>query len=521
MKAILYLTRKTFRNQLREMVRTPGRLITTLFVVVMFGVVILTGSSPQNESDSLAPISYLTALVTAFYSFIFLITVKNGLNAGASFYTMADVGLLFSAPIRSRTILFYGLLRQLGISLLMGFFLIFQYGWLHNVFGLDIGGMVLILAGYALCIFCAQLSAMLIYSVTAGSDHRRSIARGIYWGIVGLSLAVIAIPALLEGGSWIESAAHAANAPLSMLIPCGGWISGAVRLAFGGSLFWGSAGLVFSAVFIGLLLLAVMNLETDFYEDVLRATEVSFSAITAKKEGKVQDVLPQNIKVGKTGLGGKSGAWAFYSKHKLENRRARIFLLDGLSLIMALISFGFAFFMRDSGGVLAAFAFSCYLQLFTTASGRWLRELTSPWIYLVPEPPFRKLVAICLEQIRTIAVEALVVMIPVGLICKASPLVIVVLILAKIGYGIFYMAGNILIERLLGWMVNKTLILTLYFLIMMLLVVPGLIAAGVAAALVPGTIAPLLATLVWNLLLSLGIGFFCRDMLLYAELNNQ
>ena len=59
-------------------------------------------------------------------------------------------------------------------------------------------------------------------------------------------------------------------------------------------------------------------------------------------------------------------------------------------------------------------------------------------------------------------------------------------------------------------------------LIMIVLAVPGIILAAAASTLLPwGTAAALLATLVWNLLLSAAIVFFCRDVLLYVELNNR
>ena len=75
---------------------------------------------------------------------------------------------------------------------------------------------------------------------------------------------------------------------------------------------------------------------------------------------------------------------------------------------------------------------------------------------------------------------------------------------------------------MLGWLNSKTVILFLYFLIMIVLAVPGIILAVAASALLPwGTAAALLATLVWNLLLSAAIVFFCRDVLLYVELNNR
>lgn len=519
MKGISYLARTILKNQLRELIRTPARLIGSIFIAALF--VLMLFSSPAEDTVQM-PRAYLTAGVAALYALMFFLIARSGLNAGASFYSMADIGLLFTAPISSRTILFYGLFKQLGTSLALGFVLVFQYSWLHNLFGIDLPDLTVILLGYAFTVFSAQLASMLIYSLTAGSDRRRGIAKGIFGGAVVLAAAAVGVPALTSGGSLLEGAVAAANGPLSLLILPAGWVSSAVRLRFGGELLPGAAGAALSVLFLVLMVFLITQVDADFYEDVLKATEVSHTALTAKKEGKVQDVLPQNIKVGKTGIGSGKGALAFYYKHKLENRRARVFLMDGLSLIMAAMTLAFGFFMRDSGGVLAAFAFACYLQLFTTASGRWVRELLLPYVYMVPQPAFQKLVAICLEQVRASALEALIVMIPLGLICGASPVVIAAMVAARIGYSLFFIAGNLLIERVLGWLNSKTVILFLYFLIMIVLAVPGIILAVAASALLPwGTAAALLATLVWNLLLSAAIVFFCRDVLLYVELNNR
>ncbi|MGN1214496.1 MAG: putative ABC exporter domain-containing protein, partial [Bacteroidaceae bacterium] len=86
-------------------------------------------------------------------------------------------------------------------------------------------------------------------------------------------------------------------------------------------------------------------INADYYEDVLKATEVSFSAITARKEGKVAENAPRKVKVGKIGLPGGEGASAIAAKHKIENRRSRVFLLDMTSVIMALVTIGFTFIM--------------------------------------------------------------------------------------------------------------------------------------------------------------------------------
>ena len=519
MKSLGYLVVTQFKNQLRELLHRPSRLITAIFVVAMLAVVLFAGGQTPQAGEEMLPLSLLIGVVVAFYAVMFIMIARSGIISGASFYTMADVSMLFPSPIPTRTILLYGLVRQLGTSVLLGFFLIFQYSWLHNLFGLELPGLIAILAGYAVTIFTAQITSMALYSVTAGDDRRRAAAKKLFAGAVVLALAGAGVPMALGSGGLLDRAAGAASSPFTLLIPCGGWLGQAVSTAMGGNPLLAAGGLLLAAAYIAAVLVLILRTDSDFYEDVLQATEVSHSAITAKKEGKMQDVVPKHVKVGKIGIGRGSGADAFYYKHKLENRRARIFLLDGMSLIMAVCLLFFGYLMKDAG-VAVVFAFAAYLQFFTTITGRWIKELTLPYVYMVPQPAFRKLLAVCREQVRSMAAEAVLVMVLLGLLLGASPLVIAAMVAARIGYGLLYMAGNILVERVLGGMVNKILIFSLYFLILLLVAAPGII-LGIVSGILLGTAAGLAATMVWNLLASAVIAFACRDILNCAELNNK
>ncbi len=70
----------------------------------------------------------------------------------------------------------------------------------------------------------------------------------------------------------------------------------------------------------------------------------------------------------------------------------------------------------------------------------------------------------------------------------------------------------LLIERLLGKLKNKTLIVMLYFIILILLVAPG----AVAGMLLGGSTSPLIGSALgalWNVLASLLILYCCRGLL--------
>lgn len=258
----------------------------------------------------------------------------------------------------------------------------------------------------------------------------------------------------------------------------------------------------------------------DFYEDVLRTAEISHSAITAQKEGRVADSAPANVKVGKTGIGGGWGASAIYFKHRLESRRARRWLLSPTSLVFAAVVIAFAAFTRDSGP-LPAFLMAVYMQMFSEALSRFGRELTKPYIYLMPENAFVKLVAALRESVRNGLVEALVVFVPAGLILALDPWTIAALVLARWSFTLVYNADTVAEMRLFGGVSSKFLTIFFYFLLMLVIALPGAVAAIVLGAMGVHPALCYAALAVLNVPASLLALFLCRNMLQYAELNDR
>ncbi|MGI6004744.1 MAG: putative ABC exporter domain-containing protein [Christensenellales bacterium] len=526
MSALIYLYLRTKKNRLKELLRRPQRLIPYALFLVALGMVIFSAnvSDPEGVFQRRDK-SELYAIVTALYAMVFLSTSFKGFGDGASFFTMPDIHFLFPAPISSRRILSYGLIRQIGTSLMLGVFIIFQYSWVHQLYGVTFLQLLYVLLGYAAVIFCGQLTAMIIYSFISGREKRSRALRTAFIAVVLALLAYVASAALqnLDDTSRILPAVVSAlTASWVRFMPVFGWAQSFVMSLTAFNLLGAALSLAAICGYVALLIFVVGKMGSDYYEDVLKATEVAFSAITAAKENRqAAQVSPGKVKVGKTGLGRGKGASAFYYKHKLENRRAKSFIVDRLSLIFILVGLVFALFMR-SEGLIPAFMFMTYMQIFQSMTGRWTRDLLFPYVYMIPEPPFKKLVMLLGEQLRSFAVEAVIVAVAMAFIIPSPPLDLAALALARFGFSALFMAANILHMRLFGSMTNKGLTIAFYFLTVFILAMPGIVMAivfGLVMSLGAGL--PLAMTFVWNLLISGIILFACRNLLNVAELNNQ
>jgi len=524
MKSLAYLFFTTMKNSLKELIKHPSRLIMYL---IFIGLIVLVVVSSQLSDADTASVSYRSlnefgAIVLALYTAMFVLMAHKGLTSGASFFSMPDVNLLFLSPVSPIKILLFGIVKQMGTSLMVGLFIFYQYSWMHNTYGISFGMLLFVFLGYCLTVFCAQLTAMAIYSFSCNSENRKKAIKGVLYAAGLLCAAYLVYPVLASGSSdLLGTVADRANSGILEWIPVAGWLKGAVigALTAGSLHILTGFGLTLAYAAIVILLIAVSN--TDYYEDVLQATEITYTAITAQKQGKAAEAIPKNVKVGRTGIGRGFGASTFFYKHLLENRRAGMFYLDISSIIFIVANCIFAFFMKDQG-IIAIFAFVTYMQALSSFAGRWLKELLLPYVYLTPVSPFKKLISICGETLLKSAVESVVLYILIGFIIGASPVDIAFCIVARVGFSYLFMAVTILLERLFGSMTNRVMIILLYFLMVLIIAAPGMILGGILmVAIQAGFWLFLLCSLIWNLGIGSLIFYLCRNILNYAELNNQ
>ena len=474
MKPLIYLTLRKAKNGILEFIRKPAQLIIAIFFIclMVFSAIVSDSNSAHHYARD---INELYAIIFALYSLIFVLISKNGFYNGASMFTMQDVNLIFTSPLKQNTVLSYGLIQQLGRSLMLGFFILFQSGTICTTYGVGFEVLIYILIGYGVTVFLSQMLAMVIYSYTSCDDKKSRMLKAVYTSVIALFIAYGLFFCIQSGGITIPNLVTASQNIVLRFFPVSGMVSLAVCGAISGSVQKIALGLIYCIGFWILYRLAVRFINSDYYEDVLQSTENSFSAIAARKEGKAAESAPRNVKTGKTGLSKGRGASAIYEKHKIENRRSKKLLLSNTSLVMVAINIVMAFVFSDEP--VAVFAMSVYMMTMSVATGRWAKELSYPYIFMIPESSYKKLLYTIKSDIPAIIAESILCVVPMYFICYLTPTDIFGMILARISFGLLIISVNLFVQKIFGVSDKKKLIVFFYFILVMLFSLPGIFVA--------------------------------------------
>lgn len=533
MSAILYIARKQIINSVRSLVRRPARLVAGIASValILWMLLGLPSGSGGGADPRLLQGGYLLWLL-----FLGAVTVYSSMESGSTLFTLSDVNFLFVSPLSPKKILAFGLIRQTGKTLAGFVFLLFYSGMLIDSFGVTPGGVVLLILGTVVFLVAVQVLGLTLYCWAGGSPARRLSVKIGLCAVPVLMLLLMFLVFRREGGT-LDALYTAAASPLLEAVPLVGWAKGAVFALMAGSVRAATIYLSLSAALFALVLMLLFKTDADYYEDVLKGAETTFELRRSMKEKRAVNVRGRRKKkVGRTGIGRGWGANAFFYKHLCEARRSSRFVLLGSStVILLVVAFGVTGVMTLIGSnngrpapadaiLAAALGAGVYLLFFMSAAGDWMRELAKPYLYLVPEDPFKKLFWAGMTTVLKPALDGLVVFSVLCAALGASPFTAAACILGYAGFGFLFTAGSILGRRVLGGVPNRGAMMLLYMLLILVVIAPGVAGSIVAVFALGGSVAgaaPLVIALpcvVWNLFVSLAIFYGCRNILASSEI---
>lgn len=524
MNSHLYLFRTSMKNRVKELIHKPGKLMLYLLIIAVIVFSLIMSLVGASHSEATIPVSYLLPAYFAFLLLFYGIAIQKGLASGNSIFEMSDVNLLFVSPVNPRATLLYGLIRLIGTSFWAGFFLLFQSSTLAN-FGVDFSGVFILFGTFILNLVVLTLLSLVIYSVTNGKPGRKLLVKILAIAIFLPLLAFFLVRFAAAGGNPISALNDMIEVPILAATPFVGWTSAGAISFLEGNLLAGFGWLGLLALTGAGMFLYIMLSRSDYYEDVLIATETAFEKKRAAAEGDLQMSVAANArgKVTGTGLGGM-GAHVFLYKHLRETFRQNRFGFFSMYTVIATgVILALSFFLRGKMDIITVLQVLMWIQVFMIGTGRGLLETYSHYIYMIPVSPFTKLLWSNMELMLRSFIESLLFFAVPGLVLGSNPLVILGCIAVYTFFSLLLLGINYLFMRWVGANLSQGILLMIYFFAVLIFLAPGLSAAlfvGFTVGGFIGTLAALGILFAWELIVALACFALSKNVLHNCDMSS-
>ncbi|HEX9062930.1 MAG TPA: putative ABC exporter domain-containing protein [Clostridia bacterium] len=476
MKPLFYLLRKSLKNYFKELRKKPaaliGYIVMALFVILMVAVTFIMPSSLVKRGSAEVFGAIVTVVVATFVYF----SIKQGIDKGSSFFRLSDVNLVFTAPISPKKVLIYGFIQQLMMTFFIMLFVSFQIPNLRNNFPITKIGVLIIYVGIFLLFFIMQLLGMLIYSITSKSKVIRANVERVFNITIGLFFIGFLL-VIFQTKDLMKAAVIYLNNQWIGYIPFVGWFKMILISAvygIGPSFYLNMILILFC---IALMIFMIYKQKTDYYEDVLGATELNEQRRRDKKEGRVNAGFVGKVRKVQFKYT-RTGARAIFQRHMLEYKKTGFFFINKFSLIT--IGFGLAskYFFKDSG-IKTILYLTVYMQFFFSIQGKWVQELGKPFIYLLPEGSARKVFFATLADNIKNCVDGFLLFIAAGFMFKVDIITIILCALSYMSIGAVYIYGDVLSRKLFGEAHSKNLEVFIKMFLVLFLLAPGIVVSSV------------------------------------------
>ena len=448
MRLTLFYMTRAVKNQIRKLFRTW----VAVFLLVCIGIGFIFGigaaalstlfeeepdaesgyeeTLPEEEMEPLDPqtVQDIVELVTGgIVLAVLFFAAFSADKSGSSIFLMADVNLLFQAPMRPQAVLLFRLIMQAGTSLFATLYLLFQIPNMVLNVGMSIGVAFAVLGAWFLLLVYQKLISVLLYTVCSTHDMLKKRLRPALYVLIGVLALSFILYAQPYNGDYFAAATGFFNAPLSRYIPIWGWLKALVMCAFFGNV-WGLFLSLLALVLLAVLLVLVIRRQkADFYEEAMARSEETAALREAQQSASnlKQRKKDRSESLQREGFSRGHGATVYFHKAMYNRFRFAYFhVLTKTSITYLVVALGLSALMI--WGLKASFfpavaltlaGFSFFRALGNPISG----DLAQEHFFMVPDSAHRKVFFSFAGGILNSALDLLPAFLISALLLRANP----------------------------------------------------------------------------------------------------
>lgn len=462
MKALWYLTKRSFINRLKRALHKPVSYLYFILIIV-YAVIIIFSFGSLAEAGGVEDKRGIVYLMTVWIYFIFCSNFLSYAKMKGIIFRPSHAHLVFTAPISSKVVLLHGAILNYTVTFFADLLFSIAAFWIFDV---PLANAVLLF--FFTFIAETAFEAGLIVFLYSGEERFRKWITAVRIGIF-LILAAVAATAgwyLVQEGLNISSALHFLESPVLQMIPVAGWNMAAVRFIVLGRDMWNTIGMVLYIVLCAVMLFAAYRIKCsgEYYEDAAKFADDYKKLKEKSKKG--ESSIPwgkKKYRLSKASYKG-TGAKAIFYRQLSEYKKERFFIFGGFTvtaLIGAVVCIVFVdpaaeFSSQLPPGVVLMGIIAYVTFIGTGFLGKWGKELELPYIYLIPAPAVKKLwYATLIDHIKSL-IDVSIFAIPVSIAWKIPVYQVLAIIITYVLLQANRLYVKVLGESILGRTLGET-----------------------------------------------------------------
>lgn len=461
MKALLYVTKRTFINKLKKALQKPVSLLL-IIALILYAIFIIVTMGSLISKVHFDSIKGLVVIITMWTLLTFLMNFAGYSSRRGVLFRPSHTHFIFPAPISPKLILLHGAWMNYVLSVCV--YLLFVIGGI-TVFGVEPWKVFLLfLVGCGMEILLETSVMVLLYTSDRFSiKAMKSIGKAIMVFLIAVVIFIVLY--FRKYGLTLESASVFVDWKGLQMIPVVGWNIAVYRMIFLGPdtlnvicsvLYFLSVALIFFAAWR-------MKCTGGYYEDAAKFADDYAEMKKKKANGEmVMGIGSKKKKFRRVHESIKAtGAKAIFHRQLLEYKKEKYFIFSKLTLLFLVIAVVASKMMYDSvmkSGMAQAVMAGIILYATLVISsyvGKWEEELKSPYLYLIPDSPIKKLwYATLMEHFKAL-IDGCVFCIPFGVVWGIEPVQVVLAIITFTVLQANKIYTMILVQCILGDSLGK------------------------------------------------------------------
>lgn len=394
-RLLFSLEKQLLINNIKSILQNPKRILAYVgYLVFMTWIVYVNVNNFSGDKNP----GFLKYASGGLYILLFM--MAYGMTKKSSIYfKMSEINLLFTAPVDSRKLLMFTMLKRIPVYLLTSVYtLIFLMSMIVGIYHPSPAQLVISCIGYSLVLLILEPLGFCLFAMSTRLRKpglNEKIIKMVFL-ILGLITLTSVFMSIRSQGMSIGSVFAGLGKDSLNYLPIIGWGKALTLTSMTGIT---TSTFVYLGLMLGLYVLLFVftyTLGTDYYEDVIGTSEERTKLVNQAKEGKYS--FSFQLKKKKIQIKDHYKlAGAIYWKKKLLTSKSDISVYFSIETVLCLIvCVGTFLFNKDSLKYLPLVSAGIYFYVkFLFSSNTSLdQELGMHYFYTIPDNSMKKLIQV-------------------------------------------------------------------------------------------------------------------------------